>query len=142
MPTTEIEKPATKTLAVEKKPVDKKPELSQELKDELKKATGSATKKAAWWAAGVIGVFLALVLGIVGILFVLKKKGPLAAVDAVIKKTKTELAKSDMDEKIKVAEAKGAEKVVIDKLKEIKEIDDEKQRLEELNALLGDTIGD
>lgn len=142
MPETDTENKDTGTTATEEKPEEKKPELSQELKDELKKTTAAASKKAAWWAFGVIGVFVALVLGIIGVLFILKKKGPLEAVDNVIQKSKTEIAKSEMDEKIKVAEAKGAEKAVIDKLKEIKEIDDEKKRLEELNELLGDTIGD
>ena len=50
--------------------------------------------------------------------------------------SKNEIAKSDLDAKIKVAEAENAEKAVIDKLKEIKEIPDEKTRLDELTKLL------
>jgi len=73
---------------------------------------------------------------VIGLVFLLKGKGPVKGVKEAVQKSKTESAKADMDEKIKVAEAKGAEKKVIDKLKEIKEIDDEVKRLEELNKLL------
>ena len=112
------------------------PKLSEELKKELKNATGSTLKKTLLWVVGIITAIGVAIAGVFGILYILKGKGPVKGVQDVIQKTKNETAKADIEEKIKVAEAKNAEKAVIDKLKEIKEIDDETKQLEELNKLL------
>jgi F0F1-type ATP synthase membrane subunit b/b' len=106
--------------------------VSPEVQEAIKNAKGSMGKKVLFWVLGIFGVLAA----VVGIIFVLKGKGPVKGVKEAINKTKTEIAKADMDAKIKAAEAKGAEKQTLDKLKEIKEIEDEKTRLEELNKLL------
>lgn len=108
------------------------PQVSEALKKDLQDAKGSLWKKVLIWGAGI----LAMIGAVVGIVFLLKGKGPVTGVKEAVQKSKTESAKADMDEKIKVAEAKGAEKAVIAKLKEIKEIDDADTRLEELNRLL------
>lgn len=108
------------------------PKIDDKLKKELQDAKGSIWKKVLIWGAGI----LAMIGAIIGLVFLLKGKGPVQGVKEAVQKSKTESAKADMEEKIKVAEAKGAEKQVIDKLKEIKEIDDETKRLEELNKLL------
>jgi hypothetical protein len=112
------------------------PKVDESLKKDLQEAKGSTLKKVLLWVVGIIAVVGAAVAGIFGILYLLKGKGPVEGVKDAIEKTKNETAKADIEEKIKVAEAKNAEKAVIDKLQEIKEIDDEKKRLEELNKLL------
>jgi len=127
-------KPEETPLTEEKKA--ETPKVSEELKQDLKNAAGSTGKKILLWVVGIITAIGAAVAGIFGILYILKGKGPVKGVQDVIQKTKHETAKADIEEKIKVAEAKNAEKEVVDKLKEIKEIDDEQERLEELNKLL------
>jgi len=111
---------------------EKTPVVGEDLKKDLQKAKGALWKKVLIWGAGI----LAMIGAVVGIIFLLKGKGPVEGVKEAVQKSKTESAKADMEEKIKVAEAKGAEKEVVDKLKEIKEMDDEDKRLEELNNLL------
>jgi len=108
------------------------PKIDEDLKKELKNAKGSLWQKVLIWGAGI----LAMIGAVVGIVFLLKGKGPITGVKEAVQKSKTESAKADIEEKIKVAEAKGAEKAVVDKLHEIKKIDDEDKRLEELNNLL------
>lgn len=108
------------------------PKVDEDLKKELQKAKGSIWKKVLIWGAGI----LAMIGAVIGLVFLLKGKGPVKGVKEAVQKSKLESAKADMEEKIKVAEAKGAEKKVVEKLKEIKEIDDEVKQLEELNKLL------
>jgi hypothetical protein len=108
------------------------PQIDPALKKELQDAKGSIWKKVLIWGAGI----LAIIGAVIGIVFLLKGKGPVKGVKEAVQKAKTESAKADMEEKIKVAEAQGAEKKVIEKLEEIKEMDDEVKRLEELNKLL------
>lgn len=122
-------KPLAQKLEPEGKDV---PQISDDFKKELQNAKGALWKKVLIWGAGI----LAMIGAVVGIVFLLKGKGPVTGVKEAVQKSKTESAKADMDEKIKVAEAKGAEKAVVDKLKEIRELDDEDKRLEELNSLL------
>jgi len=109
-----------------------KPKVEEDLKKDLQKAKGSLWKKILIWGVGI----LMMIGAVIGLVFLLKGKGPVKGVKEAVQKAKAESAKADMEEKIKVAEAKGAEKAVVDKLKEIKEIDDETKRLEELNNLL------
>ncbi len=113
-------------------PTKAEPVISDELKEELKKATGSVWKKVLWWVIGVLGVLGALL----GIVAILKGKGPLSAAEEVIKDTKTNIRAADLDAKIKAAEAKGAEKAIIDKLKAIKEMKNEDEALKELAKIL------
>jgi len=125
-------KPSAELIAATKPPEKDTPKVDEDLKKDLKEATGSLWKKVLIWGAAI----LAMIGAVVGIIFLLKGKGPVTGVKEAVQTAKTESAKADMEEKIKVAEAKGAEKAVIDKLKEIKEIDNEDKRLEELNNLL------
>lgn len=113
-------------------PTQPTPAISEPLKQELQSAKGSLWSKLLIWIVGIIGVIGA----VVGLVFLFKGKGPIKGSQEAIQKAKDQSAKADLEEKIKVAEAKGAEKAVIDKLKEIKEMDDEDKRLEELNKLL------
>lgn len=112
------------------------PKVDEQLKKELQDASGSTIKKILIWVVGIVAALGAAVAGVFGILYILKGKGPVTGVKDAIQATKTEIAKADLEEKIKVAEAKGAEDKVVEKLKEIKEMDDEQKRLEELNKLL------
>jgi hypothetical protein len=108
-----------------------KPALSEGVKEDVKNATGGVLKKILWWVVGIVGV-LGSVLGIVALL---KKKGPLSAAKEVIKKTEGELVKADIEAKKEVAEAKGEEKEVLDELDRIKKIEDPDQALDELEDL-------
>jgi hypothetical protein len=108
------------------------PVLTDAQKQQLVNASGPIWKKVLWWVLGILGV----IGGAIGILYVLKGKTPTTAVKESVASTKAEIAKSDLEAKIKVAEAAKMEQQVIDKLKEIKEIPDEKKRLDELNKLL------
>lgn len=107
-------------------------QVSVALKQKLSVAKSPTWKKVLWW---ILGGFL-MILGAIGVLYLIRRKGPVVGIQEAINVTKNEIAKSDLAAKIKVAEAEKAEQVVIDKLNEIKEIDDEKRRLEELNKLL------
>jgi nucleotide-binding universal stress UspA family protein len=85
-----------------------------------------------WWtlaALGVIGVIVLLV-------FLFRKKSPKEQVNEVINKAKAQIQKAEIDEKIKVAEARGEEKAVVDRLKEIKKLDDAHEQAKELEKLL------
>ena len=106
--------------------------ISVELKQKLIAARTPTWKKILWWILG--GFFI--VLGVIGVLYLIRRKGSVVGIEEAINITKNEIAKSDVEAKIKVAKAEHAEQVVIDKLRTIKEIDNEKQRLEELNKLL------
>jgi len=108
-----------------------KPALSEDVKEEVKNASGSVVTKILWWVVGIFGV-LGSVLGIVALL---KRKGPLSAAKEVIAKTESELVKADIEAKKKVAEAKGAEKAVLDELDRIKKIEDPDKALGELENL-------
>jgi hypothetical protein len=107
-------------------------QISDALKEKLAKAKTPVWKKVLWWTLGG----LLVILSVIGVLYVWRRKGPVEGVKVSVEQVKQEISKSDLEAKIKVAEAEKAEQAVIDKLKEIKEIDDEKRRLEELNKLL------
>lgn len=107
-------------------------QISVDLRDKLAQAKTSIWKKILWWFLGGLLVILSLV----GVMYVVRRKGPVEGTKVAIEQVKTEIAKSDLEAKIKVAVAEKAEQVVIDKLKSLKEITDEKLRLEELNKLL------
>ena len=110
--------------------------LDPQTKQEIRDATAPLWKKVLIWAAGILAALLAFFAGVTGILYVLKGQGPVSGVKEAVNNSKQQLADADMAEKIKIAEAKQIEQAVIDRLNEIKEIDDEMQRLEELNKLL------
>lgn len=134
-PTVPTEPPKTEEAPkAEEKPTQ--PQVPEELKKELANAKTAWWKKALYWTIGIITAVGAFAAGLVGLLYILKGKGPMTGAKEAIQKSKTEIAKSDLEEKIKVAEAKNAEQAVVEKLKEIKEMDDEDKRLEELNKLL------
>jgi len=124
-------KPSAELIAATKPP-EEPLKMDDALKKDISDAQGSIWKKVLIWGAGI----LAIIGAVVGIIFLLKGKGPVTGVKEAVQTAKTESAKADMEEKIKVAEAKGAETAVIEKLKEIKDITDEDKRLEELNNLL------
>ncbi len=128
----------TATATTDAAPVEKttdtqeQPKIDESLKKDLKKAKSSVWKKVLLWGGGILAIIGALV----GILYLLKGKGPVTGTKEAVQKTKNEISKADVEEKIKVAKAKEAEAAVVKKLEEIKEIDDELKRLEELNKLL------
>jgi hypothetical protein len=106
--------------------------LSVELKQQLMAAKAPVWKKVLWWCL----VVPLVLLGVMGVLYWIRRKGSVVGVKEAVRVVKNEISKSDLEAKIRVAEAARVEQVVIDKLKEIKEIDDEKRRLDELNQLL------
>jgi F420-0:gamma-glutamyl ligase-like protein len=108
-----------------------KPSLPENIKEDVKKASSGIATKVLWWVVGIFGV-LGSILGIVALL---KRKGPLTAAKEVIKKSKSELVKADIEAKKKMAEAKGAEKTVLDELDRIKKIKDPDEALDELEDL-------
>jgi uncharacterized membrane protein YvbJ len=100
--------------------------------DSLKSVKSPVWKRILWWtlaAFGVIGVIVLLV-------FLFRKKSPKEQVNEVINKAKAQIQKSEIEEKIKVAEARGEEKAVVDRLKEIRNIDDAHEQAKELEKLL------
>jgi hypothetical protein len=133
-PTSTTEPPKTEEKPKVEEPAQ--PQVSEELKKELSKAKTSWWKKALYWTIGIIVAVGAFAAGLIGLLYILKGKGPMTGAKEAIQKSRAEIAKSDLEEKIKVAEAKNAEAAVVEKLKKIKEMDDEDKRLEELNKLL------
>ncbi len=90
-------------------------------------------KRALWWILGIlaaVGVFVGIILALKG-----SKKASNAA-NQQVAKAKAQIAKADLEATIKIAEARNEEKAVIDKLKEIRNIDDEEKQAQELADLL------
>ncbi len=106
--------------------------ISDALKIELRKVKGSLWRKIV---LGVVGVFLTI-LAFVGVVALIKKKPPIQAAKDEIKVMNHQIAKVELDAKIEVAKAQGAEEQVIVKLEEIKKIDNKQERLDELAKLL------
>lgn len=101
-------------------------------KSSLKTVKSPLWKRVLWWtlaALGVIGVIILLV-------FLFRKKSPKEQMNEVINKAKAQIQKAEIEEKIKVAEARGEEKAIVDRLKEIKKLDDAHEQAKELEKLL------
>jgi hypothetical protein len=108
-------------------------ELTAEQKAAAAKAKGSTAKKVLWWILGILG----LILVVVFILVIVLRKGPIRAAEDIVKKTRHEIDKADIEAKIKAAAAAGAEKEAVEGIKKIMEIDDGDKRRERLAELLG-----
>jgi len=90
-------------------------------------------KRVIWWVLGIlaaVGAFIGLILLLKG-----SKKASEAA-SKQIDHAKAQVQKAEVVEKIKIAEARKEEEVVINKLKEIEKITDEKKQADELAAML------
>lgn len=106
--------------------------MSPEDKQAIKAAKGPSWKKVLLW----VGVALLILTAITIILvMVFRKKDPAAATKEIIDQAKAANQRADIDAKIEVARARGAEKEVIDELEKIREVDDEKERLQRLADL-------
>lgn len=104
-------------------------ELRSEDKEAIKSAKGPSWKKVLLW----VGVVLLVLTGItVIIVMFLRKTDPASATKEVLSWAETANAKADVDAKIMEAEARFAEDKVVDELEEIREIEDEKERLRRL----------
>ena len=108
------------------------PQLSQELANNLAAAKTPLWKKILWWIGGIIAVVLVIVL----LIWIFKRKTPIAAAKEVTDYIKNELFQSDMDAKIKLAQAQGAEEAAIKKLQEIRDEKNQDRAFEELAKLL------
>jgi hypothetical protein len=103
--------------------------VSPEDKQAVKAAKGPSWKKVLLW----VGVSLLILTAITVIaVMIWRKKDPAAATKEVIGQAKAASQRADIDAKIKVAEARGVEQDVVDELREIREIEDEKERLQRL----------
>lgn len=108
------------------------PSSSAQPKSDLSNVKAPIWKRVLWWTLAALGVIGVIVL----LIFLFRKKGPKEQVNDVINKAKAQIQKAELDEKIKVAEARGEEKAVVDRLKEIKKIDDAHEQAKELEKLL------
>lgn len=107
-------------------------QLTEEIRKAIEAAKGSTTNKVWWWILGFLGVLLSLV----GILAIIKGKGPLTSAEEEIQRSKYETNKADMIAKAEAAAAQNAEQSVIDKLNNIATIKDERNRMDEYAKLL------
>jgi len=85
-----------------------------------------------WWLGG----FVALLAAVLGILFVLKRKGPIAGAAQVVEAVQAKIDNIDLAAQIKAAKAEGIETNVIAELNSIQEIKDRKERLSRLAKLM------
>jgi len=85
-----------------------------------------------WWLGG----FVALLSAVLGILFVLKRKGPIAGAAQVVEAVQAKIDNIDLAAQIKAAKAEGIETNVIAELNSIQEIKDRKERLSRLAKLM------
>jgi hypothetical protein len=108
-------------------------EMTAEQKEAAANAKGSTTKKVLWWVLGILGIILVVAV----VLLIVLRKGPISAAEAVVKKTKYEIDKADIEAKAKAAEAEGAEKEAVEEIKKVMEIDDGDKRRERLAEILG-----
>ena len=108
------------------------PQVSQELATKIAAAKTPLWKKILWWIGGI----LLIVIIIVFFIWVFKRKSPIAAAREVTDYIKSELFQSDMDAKINLAKAQGAEEAAIKKLQEIKAEKNEDMAFVELAKLL------
>lgn len=102
--------------------------------ESVKNATGSSWKKALWWCLGIVGVIGTITL----IICLIRRKGPLTTATDIVNGVKQKIDKIDIDAKVEVAKAEGAEQAVIDKLNAAAEIEDERRRLQALAAALAE----
>jgi len=100
----------------------------------VKKATGSSWKKALWWCLGILGVVGTITL----IICLIRRKGPLTTANEIVNGVKHKIDKIDIEAKVEVAKAEGAEQAVIDKINAAAEIEDERKRLQALAAALAE----
>lgn len=120
------------TTTEESKPA--KEEFSKEAKKAISKAGTSLWKKVLYWALGILGAIGA----IIGLVYLFKGKGngPIEGTRKQVKQTKQNIARSDLDAKIKVAKHEAKETETREKIKKIEEMDDEWKAMEELNGLI------
>lgn len=85
-----------------------------------------------WWLGG----FVALLAAILGILFLLKRKGPIAGAAQVVEAVQAKIDNVDLAAQIQAAKAIKLESSVIAELKSIQEIKDRKERLSRLAKLM------
>lgn len=102
------------------------------MKQEVKEAKGPVWKKVLWWTLGV----LALIGAIIGIVCILKRKGPLDSASEIIKDTQHKIDVVDLNAKIAKAEIVKEQDNVIQELETIKKIDDKQKRLDRLAAMM------
>lgn len=124
----------TENPVVAEEPKAEAEQFSEEAKKAIADAKGSLWKKVLYWALGILGSIGALV----GILYLFKGKGngPINGIKNQVKQTKADIAKSDLDAKLAIAESKAKEDETKAKLAEIKEMTNEYEALDELNKLI------
>jgi uncharacterized membrane protein YvbJ len=113
-------------------PTATEPQLSQELANKIAAVKTPLWKKVLWWTGGI----LLVVLIIVFFIWLFRWKTPIAAAKEVTDYIKSELFQSDMDAKINLAKAQGAEEAAIKKLQDIRDEKNQDRAFEELAKLL------
>jgi hypothetical protein len=87
--------------------------------------------KALWWGLG----FVALVGVVVGIVCLIKRKGPVTAAKDVAETTAAKVRAIDAEAKVKAAEAAGVETVVVKEIERAAMIEDDYERAKRLAEL-------
>jgi hypothetical protein len=108
--------------------------MKEDQKKAVEEAKGSRWKKVLYWCLGILGAFGVIVL----LIFIFKKKSPGAAASEIVAKAKQKIDAIDIEAKAEAAEAAKVEAVTVEKIRALKDIEDEKKRNEELAALLAE----
>jgi HAMP domain-containing protein len=108
--------------------------MTTEQISKIKEAEGVLWKKVLWWSVGFIGLLGTVFL----IACLLKKKGPLTSALEIVQDTKDQINLLDVQAKIEAARAASVEKAVVDKLQDLLQIPDEKERNKQLAKLLAE----
>lgn len=108
--------------------------MDKDQKKAVKEAQGSTWKKVLWWCLGILGAFGTIVL----LIFIFKKKSPGKAASDVVAKAKQKIDAIDLEAKAQAAEAAKVESATVEKIRNLKDIEDKQKRNEELAALLAE----
>jgi hypothetical protein len=105
------------------------------VKQAVESAKGSWWKKALWWSAGILVVGTGIGLLIWALV---KRKDPVTAAKDVAEQIEVKLQAVDADAKASAAQAAGAEKEVVEKVREAAKEKDAFKRAQKLAAALGE----
>lgn len=112
--------------------------MTDEQKQAVRAATGSPVRKVFYWGLAVLGILLTVAL----FLWLFRKKPdrprtPIEASRTIVDAARQKIAEIDAQAKAKVAEAAGAEKQVVVKVREVAKLP-EKERNAALAKLLAE----
>jgi hypothetical protein len=105
------------------------------LSDRLNKTRGPTWKKVMWWCIGALVVSCALIILVVRLL---KRQTTQGLLSDLISGVQRKVDLVDIQAKLRVARAHGAETALIDQIKATAEIKDHRVRLQALAAALSE----